>query len=304
MDRSRIIQIFLGMLLFLGVAFHGYRIANGAQVTPSETYLITLILTGLSWLLSSSVSKSNAELQAEAEASNKIDAIAKQSSKKLADQSTNIFELEQFVEHVLLQKNEIGEKLDETDLYALIQILRTLRRTNTGLMEDWNGVATNDLSSSIQEMARNQQTLFDHIARPNWQDSNEANDLKISDISKNLPTSAVPSGKYAEYRQPVVRSVNQTVSQDSSENGASGSITVKTMRPTFGFTFSGKFDPVLTGVPDAVVAKLVSCPNGAPDNVRVRAGSGTDFDFSVHLKSDDYGVELPSGSYTVEYFTK
>jgi hypothetical protein len=301
---SKIATWLMALLLLMGIGFHGYRIAIGKTVSDAEVYLITIILTALSWLVSESLSKSKERNQAESNAANKIDAIAQQSSKKLADQSTNIFELEQFVEQVLLQKNEIGEKLDQTDLYALIQILRTLRRTNTGLMEDWNGVASDKLSETIRVMAMGQQAMFAHIARPNWQPDDREEIDKINEIAKSLPTSALPTGRFIEFRQPVVGAVQQIRDPSSDEKRATGTITVETMRPAYKFTFAGKFDPKLNDVPAAVVAELVDAPSGTTAELRVRAGTGTVFDFAVHLKSDEYGVQLPAGKYTIKYSTK
>lgn len=295
-------KLVLSALLLLAVAWYGYRLAVGETTTPFENFLVTIIIAAGSWLLSYWVSRSDAENTANKAAASKIDAIARQSSQKLSDQSTNIFELEQFVEEILLNK-ETEENVDETDLYGLIQMLRTLRRTNTGLMEDWNGVASDDVSKGISEQARKQSELFKHIARPTGNDGSENHQSEIESISRELPASAVPSRPIRSNAR-LIGDVQQSMTPASSTKSAEGELTIHTLRPDYKFTASGKFDPWLDTPPEIVWAELLEAPKGCPKNVRVRAGTGTVYDFSVHLKSEEWGIYLPEGRYRLKYRTR
>ncbi|WP_028786994.1 PIN domain-containing protein [Terrimonas ferruginea] len=83
-------------------------------------------------------------------------------------------------------------------------------------------------------------------------------------------------------------------------NTASGEIAVNLLEPTYMFTCSGRVEPQLNDIPSLTI-RLTESPNGTPVHI-IRAGTGTTFDFNIHLKSMELGVRFPVGRYTFEYF--
>lgn len=80
---------------------------------------------------------------------------------------------------------------------------------------------------------------------------------------------------------------------------ASGEIIVDLLEPVYMFTCSGHFEPQLIEIPNLKVS-LMKSPQGTPNHV-VRSGTGTIFDFNIHLKSIEFGVRFPVGHYVFEY---
>jgi len=94
----------------------------------------------------------------------------------------------------------------------------------------------------------------------------------------------------------------QIISQNtvgSNEISNSGELAVELKKPLFKFTASGHFEPPMLEAPDLRV-DLISSPPDLP-RYRIGAGTGTNHDFNIHLKSEDYGFSLPAGRYVFEY---
>lgn len=278
-------------ILFIGLAFFGVYILAGFTPTASENFLVTLILAAASWFISAELSNESAKSVAEDNANAKIDDIAWLSSKKLADQSTNFFELEKYIEQTLIEKNNISS-ISETDLTAIIRDLRQLRRANTGLMQDWNRVASTNLTSEITSWIEEQLTLFGEL---DFTYGSASSGTAISADITHLPLSARPTRS-----APVIFSVNQNVDTGASESENSGELIVEILRPAFNFTAGGKIEPQFADAPKLVDVELIDAPENTPLN-KCRGGTGTTFDFSVHLKSEEYGVTLPRGTYRFKY---
>lgn len=100
-------------------------------------------------------------------------------------------------------------------------------------------------------------------------------------------------------RKPPAVWVDSQVFSTSSDTLSSGTLFVSLNRPTYNFTASGSLDPEMTDVP-VITASLVKAPEGMPKH-KLRYGTGTPFDFNVHLKSESYGVHLPTGEYEFSY---
>jgi hypothetical protein len=83
------------------------------------------------------------------------------------------------------------------------------------------------------------------------------------------------------------------------ETEARGEIIVELTEPTYMFTCSGHFDPQLIEIPNLKV-NLIKSPPGSPQFI-IRSGTGTTFDFNIHLKSTDFGTRFPVGVYVFEY---
>jgi hypothetical protein len=100
---------------------------------------------------------------------------------------------------------------------------------------------------------------------------------------------------------PLARVLNQNDTINDGEK-VSGQLIVELLEPVYRFTCSGHFSPPLDEIP-SLRAKLVKSPNGTP-NHSIRYGTGTTFDFNIHLKSTDFEVYLPTGQYVFEYDAK
>lgn len=103
--------------------------------------------------------------------------------------------------------------------------------------------------------------------------------------------------EYSLAREPAV-SVKQEV--DSSDNTSNaGRLLISIARPVKNFTGTGRLEPNLLSPPD-VTARLTEGPSGAP-MVRIRANTGTTFNFNIHVHSNEQGKLLPVGDYLLEY---
>ncbi|HYP31344.1 MAG TPA: PIN domain-containing protein [Burkholderiaceae bacterium] len=78
-----------------------------------------------------------------------------------------------------------------------------------------------------------------------------------------------------------------------------GTLSIELKRPTFRFTASGHFFPVMNSVP-VLRADLSSGPAELPV-FKVSAGTGTKHDFNIHLGSKTPGIPLPVGVYKFRY---
>ncbi|MDZ4332509.1 MAG: PIN domain-containing protein [Pseudomonas sp.] len=96
----------------------------------------------------------------------------------------------------------------------------------------------------------------------------------------------------------IVKVMSQSTNENSNSSN-SGQLTIELKKAVFRFTGSGHFDPALAGVPNLSVS-LASHPDSLP-NYRIAAGTGTNHDFNIHLKSQDYGIPLPAGIYVFQY---
>ena len=85
----------------------------------------------------------------------------------------------------------------------------------------------------------------------------------------------------------------------SSDTENSGIIKFYLKRQKYLFTCSGHFTPVLSKVPKLDV-ELIEHPVNLPQ-FSVHFGTGTQFDFNIHVKSWDYGIALPIGVYAFKY---
>ncbi|MBV7414905.1 PIN domain-containing protein [Aeromonas sp. sif2433] len=97
----------------------------------------------------------------------------------------------------------------------------------------------------------------------------------------------------------------EVVSQESTKcsgDYSSGSIVIRLKRPVRNFTGSGHFDPVMDSSPNVSV-QLTSSPIGLPP-CAISAGTGTIYDFNIHVKSDNKNDLLPVGEYTFEYIAR
>jgi hypothetical protein len=81
-----------------------------------------------------------------------------------------------------------------------------------------------------------------------------------------------------------------------------GTLEVVLTRPVYTFTCSGHLDPNMDSPPN-VKLRLLESPGNMPA-YKLVAGAGTDFDFNAHIKSMGHEINLPAGSYVLEYIAK
>lgn len=78
-----------------------------------------------------------------------------------------------------------------------------------------------------------------------------------------------------------------------------GTLRVRLLRPTYSFTCSGHLQPNMAEPPNVRI-DLLEMPDNMPP-FRLGAGTGTQFDFNAHIKSTEYGEQLPVGDYLIKY---
>ena len=99
-------------------------------------------------------------------------------------------------------------------------------------------------------------------------------------------------------RTSLIGAVEQEV-ETATEGWQTGTLTIELVRRAYKFTCSGHFDPEMTDVPILEV-KLLQAPANMPTHI-VRGGTGTSFDFNIHVKSTEFGEMLPTGKYVFAY---
>jgi len=127
-------------------------------------------------------------------------------------------------------------------------------------------------------------------------------EFSTENSGKKTNTDAVEEIRYVARQRlrdtPLVKVLVQDAHVSEAEI-ASGILKVELLETVYSFTCSGHFVPELNKVPDLRV-KLVNFPVGTPNHI-IRSGTGTTFDFNVHLKSTDFGTFFPVGEYMFEY---
>jgi len=98
--------------------------------------------------------------------------------------------------------------------------------------------------------------------------------------------------------KPLIKILDQTAKIGETES-ASGTVRIKLLEPAYMFTCSGRFVPKLKSVPTLAV-QLINYPPETPKHI-TRIGTGTTFDFNIHLKSSEPKAMLPMGEYVFEY---
>ncbi len=86
---------------------------------------------------------------------------------------------------------------------------------------------------------------------------------------------------------------------ESTQSKNAGVLSVELRRAVRNFTVSGRLQPNMYFAP-ALSVRLMNAPDGIP-SFKLGAGTGTTFNFNVHIKSEDDEVFLPPGHYSFEY---
>lgn len=90
---------------------------------------------------------------------------------------------------------------------------------------------------------------------------------------------------------------HQTLIGTEMEN--TGTLTLNLKRSVRNFTGSGHFEPHMVCAPNLKV-KLIESPPDTP-MVKLSAGTGTTYDFNIHIRTETPSILLPTGQYTFEY---
>lgn len=119
-----------------------------------------------------------------------------------------------------------------------------------------------------------------------------------SDVDDNAVEEIRAVDSLRSEMEHAVEVVEQNI-QVNSECLQEGTLVVNLHRPVKNLTGSGSFDPKLPNIPKMHVT-LIDHPEGLPKN-KIRAGSGTPYNFNLHIISSEYNVNLPVGKYIFEY---
>jgi len=87
--------------------------------------------------------------------------------------------------------------------------------------------------------------------------------------------------------------------QTNTESKHEGVLILNLRRPVRNLTGSGHFDPYMHDIP-SLTAVLIDAPSDLPQT-KIGAGTGTNYDFNLHLRSKENGTLLPVGQYIIQY---
>ncbi|MEO0883227.1 MAG: hypothetical protein AAFY34_10895 [Pseudomonadota bacterium] len=238
-------HVTLTVFLLMGLLGYVWKWANGNPPVGVESFLASVIITSLSWTLSSYIASTSARSKAQSAEQDRIDSIAEQASKKLSHQSTHLFAIEQHINEVLLDKYYDDGQLDRTDIVSLVQMIQIVRRNNTGLEEDWCGVASKDLSKTIRDR------LIDLEQDFNLSPAERADKIRERLATKDvggLPISSIPATRVDQ--KPKVIRYKEVEILSRSDSQLQGIVRVSTRRPTDYLTIPVSISPPLNKLPD------------------------------------------------------
>lgn len=118
------------------------------------------------------------------------------------------------------------------------------------------------------------------------------------EASEKVVTEVRELAKRRINRPSLIGAAEQEV-ETATEGWQSGTLTIELVRQAYKFTCSGRFDPEMSDVP-VLEVKLIQGPSNMPQHI-VRGGTGTSFDFNIHVKSTEFGELLPIGKYVFAF---
>ena len=297
----------LVFLLLLLIAFLGSFSNAQAGIVSVISSLITLIIAGITTLISWIISKNQTLTTNREHASDKIDTVAKQSHEKILNLSKQLFGIQTFIEET---KRLASLEKDATSAASVLvhrldgisHNLSQLRTSNDTFCSDWTGVVTDEAKQQMEKLQTDQQKVFDELAELQGGSGTVHSPQSIYSALSHLSKSAesLPHAVRPDVKVPAV-TVSHKPDSGNDEHFQEGSLIIVLHRPVPLATGSATFSPAMV-TPPSVYAKLDyrRLPLGCPP-VYVSAGTGTDYDFNVHIKSKVYGHLLPVGKYFVRY---
>lgn len=277
---------------------------NKENLTTSESMLFSIVLSMASVFMGWSFSSVSSEEREKNRETDLIDTTARLASGRIMAASKDLYEAEDFI----ARKRDEFLASDQVKSYEILdgvsQKIASIRSANITFVTDWTIVASTGVSEEIRANAEEQTALF----RGNGRDDGSNDEaLPTNSTNKNVSEYGVVRTKLANFYYPsstkpapVVGEVFQSPSENSTRI-SKGELQVNILRPSYAFTVSGKHDPLMEDKPDSGEIKLLSSPDNMPDDCRVSTGYGTNFDFTIHVKSQVLNVSLPIGTYVFEY---
>lgn len=98
--------------------------------------------------------------------------------------------------------------------------------------------------------------------------------------------------------ESAVKLIEQDIDENTIYRNA-GTLTLEIRRSVRNFTVSGHLAPKMYDIPSLNV-RLISTPEPFP-KYKLTTGTGTTYDFNIHVICREWGVSLPIGSYVFEY---
>ena len=309
----RILLVLVVAAALTGAGYCVYQLVSEPNLTQRESgligFLIAILTFGGSWLIAHVYAVTSSKETGE----KMIDTIALQSSEKIVNLSTQLWRLERFFQET------IADASMETDpersvlvfgnrVHSGLHTIRGLRAENNTFLSDWKGVvsagvreeiatqvgAMSDIIEGYQEIDE-ARTSIDGEDPQNEQRLERAYEM-IDRGKKILP--ATLRGQVGGSAPLPGVATGQTITA-ATERIQEGTLELRILRPLFSVTGSGKLKPPMA-TPPRIKVKLRQKPPGTGD-IRISVGAGTTFDFNVHLKSKEFNVHLPTGSYVFHY---
>jgi hypothetical protein len=205
-----------------------------------------------------------------------------------------------------LDSNKDGDR-PFGDYFVWKQIINQVKTVGKPLIfvtseqkEDWweraAGQTTGPLYELLKEFFQETQQRFLFYRTDRFLEDSIKRSGRKANVNAVNEIRDVASQRFRE--SPLVKILLQTPQINRSDTNC-GTLKVELLEPTYMFTCSGHFSPVLNGIP-TIQGKLIKYPESTPAHT-LRFGTGTIFDFHVHLRSTDHGFLFPIGEYIFEY---
>jgi hypothetical protein len=269
----------IAVLAIAGMVYAFYAFTKTPVDSTSLNIILTICSAALSWVISDYFASEQNTIR--------IDGVGERSSEKILNQSKQLWEIER---SLLRQADEVEDYYASRELVAAQEKIQLIRSSNNTFIGDWEGLVSEPVQTKMAERNDALNKLFQSAG------SGEA---MPQPPTANLPSHLTPS--------PSASKLTTVIEQNCSENSGSiskGQFRVKLNRETYKFNFTGKFDPHLDAIPQDLRARIVSRPSGAPSNMGIHVNTGTNTDFHIHTKSNDYDVLLPTGEYVFDYIVR
>jgi hypothetical protein len=299
-----------------GASYCLYIVATAQALTSRDTLLLSVLLTLLSVFASWTVSRHYAIFSSRENATEMIDTVASQSSEKILNLSNQLLLLKDFLEGILEVADSeynihAANSAFRHRVTAAAHMIELLRSSNDTFTSDWIGVCSEQTKIEIEDLKRLQRQMIQDYAivkgahaETTADESTDAGSehlrealQRIEETQSKLPVAVAPE-------LPKVPAVSAHQEWDvATTEKQQGRLILSILRPVFNATGSGKLYPNMSTVP-TIFAKLLEAPPGTSMKLAVHGGTGTAFDFHVHLKSNEYGTRLIPGRYLVEYIAQ
>lgn len=196
------------------------------------------------------------------------------------------------------------------DYFLWRQILEKAKSENSPVLlvtsersEDWWEVISGKTTGPRPEMLRE---AYEYVGKPILIYRTERfleialkrQQLDVSDEALEEIRAVSTSRTSPQSIASSVQLIEQTTISASPQE-SKGFIKAQLNRPLRSFTVSGHFDPILDSSP-VIHVHSSGVPGDAP-SIKIKAATGTTYDFNVHFKAEETGMLLPPGVYEIYY---